>query len=78
MKALKKDESKNYCFRCGHEVIWDSTEMACNVYDDTYRPTDFAEINFYHCPHCGVSYEVCDPPEDERKDYPAWQQRSAD
>lgn len=60
------------CFRCGHDVEWSGTETNKEVFGDTYRDTDFSQVNFYHCPYCGADYEVYDVSKSERKDYPAW------
>lgn len=71
LHSLKKDAAKNYCFICGHEVIWNSTFDAHDVSDD-YDENDPAMCNYYHCPNCGADYEVIDPPQNERNTYPFW------
>lgn len=54
------------CFFCGSELIWGSDfnlEEVC----DLAKEGDGGVVSYYTCPTCGRTYEVCDPPEEERK-----------
>ena len=48
------------------ELCWDSAEMAADSSDD-FADDDTAVINYFHCRRCGRSYEVIDPPQEERE-----------
>lgn len=69
---MEQGKIKLQCFRCGHEVEWSGTETGREVFENTYRNSDFSAVNFYHCPYCGADYEVYDVAESERKNYPQW------
>ena len=51
------------CFYCGAELCWDSS---CNLEDAGGIEGDFGCIDYYHCINCGRSYEISDPPQEER------------
>lgn len=57
---------KPKCFFCDSELIWNSDCNASDLYGD-YDDNDTATIEFFTCPKCGRSYEVCDPTEEERR-----------
>lgn len=66
-------ESGNFkCIFCGGDLIWGSDfnayEVSCNYTED-----DSAIASYYTCQKCGRSYEVIEPPKEERettyKDY---------
>lgn len=54
------------CMICGHDLIWDSDANAGDSYAD-YEEDEDAVISFFHCSHCGRSYDVIDPIKSERE-----------
>ena len=66
MEAANEDKPR--CHFCGNELILDDSQMCADVYD--YEGDEEAMVHFPHCPKCGRSYEIVDPPKDERdRDY---------
>lgn len=55
------------CFRCKHELIWNSTEARSDVFDED---DDDSIVEYYSCPHCGMEYEIAEPNKDMRDDLP--------
>lgn len=61
----EKDEMPK-CMFCGSVLIQDDSQMCDDISDD-YQGDTTAMVHYSHCPRCGRSYEVVDPPKDERE-----------
>lgn len=64
MNKKKKESPTKYrpiCFNYGGVIYWDSS--------GDRSEDDDSVVDFYHCMQCGASYEVCQPNEEEKKDY---------
>lgn len=46
--------------------------MMSDVTGENLDEDDDAMITNASCPHCGASYEWCDTPENEKPNYPYW------
>ena len=58
-----------HCYFCGSTLIQDDSQMCADRFDD-YKGDELATVHYSHCPKCGRSYEIVDPPKDERdRDY---------
>ena len=58
-----------HCYFCGNVLIQDDSQMCADRFDD-YKGDELAMVYYSHCPKCGRSYEIVDPPKDERdRDY---------
>ena len=66
MEAANKDKPRRHF--CGNELILDDSQMCSDVNVD-YEGDEEAMVHFSHCPKCGRSYEIVDPPKDERENY---------
>ena len=67
MEAANEDKPR--CHFCGNELILDDSQM-CSDLNVDYEGDEEAMVHFPHCPKCGRSYEIVDPPKDERdRDY---------
>lgn len=53
------------CIFCDGDLRWESDANADEVYDN-YEGDDGAVIGYYTCTKCGRSYEIVDPPKEER------------
>ena len=60
------ENKKPTCFYCGHELCWDSDFNASDIYAG-YEDDETAAASFYHCPHCGRTYEVVEPIREEKE-----------
>ena len=60
------------CMRCGHDLIIGGNFMMSDVTGENLDEDDDAMITNASCPHCGASYEWCDTPENEKPNYPYW------
>ena len=63
----EKDEMSK-CIFCGSVLIQDDSQMCADVNVD-YEGDEEAMVYFSHCPKCGRSYEIFDPPKEEREKY---------
>ena len=63
------------CFRCGHEVVWSSDFMKseCGYAEDYDDPND-GLVSYFTCPYCGTRYELVEPDEEEKSDYPYYKE----
>ena len=69
---MNKDwEYRDRCIRCGHDLIIGSNFMRSDLEGDI-DPDDDAMITYATCPYCGAQYELTDVSENEKKDYPYW------
>ena len=66
-------DGKNRCFLCGHEVGWDSSEMASDV--SGLPEDDTSVVNFYTCPYCGAFHEVYECSDEEKSSYDYWKEK---
>ena len=63
------NEGMPRCYFCGNVLIQDDSQMCAERFDD-YKGDELAMVHYSHCPKCGRSYEIVDPPKDERdRDY---------
>ena len=63
------NEGMPHCYFCGNVLIQDDSQMCADRLDD-YKGDELAMAHYSHCPKCGRSYEIVDPPKDERdRDY---------
>ena len=62
------NEYKPRCYFCGNELILDDSQMCADVNVD-YDGDEEAMVHYSHCPKYGRSYEIVDPPKDEREKY---------
>ena len=58
--------------RCGHDLIIGGNFMMSDVTGENLDEDDDAMITNASCPHCGASYELYDTPENEKPNYPYW------
>ena len=63
MEAANEDKPR--CHFCGNELILDDSQMCADRFDD-YKGDELAMVHYSHCPICGSSYEIGDPPTDDR------------
>lgn len=54
------------CTRCMHDLVVDE------ILEE--EDTEFGTTTYLTCPYCGASYECTEPPKNEKKDYPYWQE----
>lgn len=57
------------CHRCGHQL---------EVKDVQNFDEERGQYTFLHCPHCGADYEIDEPLDEEKKDYPFWKDEDTD
>jgi ribosomal protein S27AE len=60
------------CMRCGHDLIIGGNFMLSEVTGTELDDDDDAMVTNASCPHCGASYELYDTPENEKPNYPYW------
>jgi DNA-directed RNA polymerase subunit RPC12/RpoP len=60
------------CMRCGHDLIIGGNFMLSEVTGTELDEDDDAMVTNASCPHCGASYELYDTPENEKPNYPYW------
>lgn len=53
------------CLFCGAPLVWEDNTDCSNFGD--YDDDDTAVISSLHCPKCGRSYEIWDPPQEKRE-----------
>ena len=58
--------------RCGHDLIIGGNFMLSEVTGTELDEDDDAMVTNASCPHCGASYELYDTPENEKPNYPYW------
>ena len=71
LKKIRMEAANEYkprCYFCGNELILDDSQMCADVNID-YEGDEEAMVHFSHCPKCGRSYEIFDPPKEEREKY---------
>lgn len=66
MEAANEDKPR--CHFCGNELILDDSQMCADTNVD-YEGDELAMVHYPHCPKCGRSYEIVDPPKEEREKY---------
>lgn len=66
MEAANEDKPR--CHFCGNELILDDSQMCADANVD-YEGDELAMVHHSHCPKCGRSYEIVDPPKEEREKY---------
>lgn len=59
------------CSVCGHPLQWDSSVDRGDI-DDGVKEGDYCTIDYYSCKHCGASVEVWGCLEEEKKNFPFW------
>ncbi len=58
---MDKDKiGKAFCVECGEEMVFDSVEMAEDIYDD-YAGDDSAYVYTFRCQNCGTTAEYLTP-----------------
>lgn len=59
------------CPRCGCAIQWELDCMTSEILDD-FNKNDSSVTSYYYCPNCGASIELIDPSDENKKDYPFW------
>lgn len=57
---------KKKCIFCGHELVWQN-DFDLEDVSSVAEKDDGGIASYYDCPHCGRSYEICDPTKEERE-----------
>ena len=65
------------CYRCGFAVQWDSDCMSSEISDD-FPENDSSITSFFTCPNCGATMEVMDASDEEKKNYPKFNNPTPD
>lgn len=75
MRRNEPDIMNGYCTNCGHSISMSNNFMLSD-YDDTITDENDDKMNFIlnRCPFCGMEEVRWDTAENEKKDYPYWQQ----
>lgn len=59
------------CMRCNHDLIIENNFMLSEIIDLTSDDED-TMITSCKCPYCGLTYEIAETPESEKKNLPYW------
>jgi len=59
-----------YCYYCGSPLSWSSDGDYGDIIDEP--KWDGVPIAYLHCGNCGASYEIVGCNNDEKKNYPYW------
>ena len=63
---MDKDKiGKAFCVECGEEMVFESVEMAEDIYDD-YAGDYSAYVYIFRCQNCGTTAEYLTLSRDER------------
>lgn len=67
------DQGFGRCFECGGTLIWGGDFMRSDL-DEDLPEEDDAIFRNLGCSECGISYNVYEPTENEKKNYPFWKE----
>ena len=74
-RITEPDILNGHCTNCGHTVHVSNNFMLSD-YDDSIIDENDDKMNFImnQCPYCGMEEVRWDTAENEKKDYPYWQE----
>ena len=72
----KIKDGKIFCPQCATQMIWDTTEDRGEYHPETNTfEDDYTTIDYYRCPHCGMSVEMWQCLEGDKKNYDYWKDK---
>lgn len=74
-RITEPDILNGHCTNCGH-TVYVSNNFMLSDYDDSIIDENDNKMNFImnQCPYCGMEEVRWDTAENEKKDYPYWQE----
>lgn len=72
--GFNEETGMYHCFRCGHELIIEGNYMGSDMGDCSEDEDEDYMVTTMSCPYCGARMECADISNNQKKEYPYFQE----